>query len=512
MANGEKPNQKHSNNSNQTYREMRDRSSRFEHHRQLQRLASQRKIKTTEEIQLHLASLFRLHPATSVSLRQDSDASLPADIEAIGTIAQAYVANALNAMAGNADDGVTPYSREVQDWFGVAETATEKRESMIKFVLGGIIDILGTVNFDLHGARCNERGIASYVHAPPAVASGFVNLGQRKTPLRVGTLVTRENMKNLFMISGIRQGGKIVLRNQVNKDFGMYEANQLFEWPLSKKNCRTTGNCELGDLVRITGRSKSGHRTAFFGTIVQATDPQYVYVQLAGIKHAERRAVQMQRSRIYKVHKDGYSNTCGGNGRGAPCKFPFRFDKTQYNSCTTNAGNGRVQEAWCATNYYEDGSRDIQAKKWGKCECTKAHRRRSEFDKVAKALLNGVSPHDLILPDSQRSAAASASTALAPQKIIYVCPHFYNLELGTQIFTLIRDAAHFGPMYLSDRTYGGDIAWKKQVKDVASRNPQSALTNADNYALFVEAMNKRQMSGEYRIDTRSTLGQGIRTP
>lgn len=52
--------------------------------------------------------------------------------------------------------------------------------------------------------------------------------------------------------------------------------------------------------------------------------------------------------------------TLGGNGEGAPCKFPFNFQGEKYDSCTTSGRDDGYR--WCATT--EDYDRD---KSFGFC-------------------------------------------------------------------------------------------------------------------------------------------------
>lgn len=73
-------------------------------------------------------------------------------------------------------------------------------------------------------------------------------------------------------------------------------------------------------------------------------------------------------STTYNFEKDGKYGFCphealftmGGNADGQPCKFPFRFQGTSYNSCTTEGRTDGYR--WCGTT--EDYDRD---KKYGFC-------------------------------------------------------------------------------------------------------------------------------------------------
>lgn len=58
--------------------------------------------------------------------------------------------------------------------------------------------------------------------------------------------------------------------------------------------------------------------------------------------------------------------TLGGNGDGAPCKFPFNFQGESYDSCTTQGRDDGYR--WCATT--EDYDRD---KSYGFCPETGMH-------------------------------------------------------------------------------------------------------------------------------------------
>ncbi|XP_075394097.1 72 kDa type IV collagenase [Tenrec ecaudatus] len=73
-------------------------------------------------------------------------------------------------------------------------------------------------------------------------------------------------------------------------------------------------------------------------------------------------------STTYNFDKDGKYGFCphealftmGGNADGQPCKFPFRFQGTSYDSCTTEGRTDGYR--WCSTT--EDYDRD---KKYGFC-------------------------------------------------------------------------------------------------------------------------------------------------
>uniref|UniRef100_G1QKN0 72 kDa type IV collagenase n=1 Tax=Nomascus leucogenys TaxID=61853 RepID=G1QKN0_NOMLE len=73
-------------------------------------------------------------------------------------------------------------------------------------------------------------------------------------------------------------------------------------------------------------------------------------------------------STTYNFEKDGKYGFCphealftmGGNAEGQPCKFPFRFQGTSYDSCTTEGRTDGYR--WCGTT--EDYDRD---KKYGFC-------------------------------------------------------------------------------------------------------------------------------------------------
>jgi hypothetical protein len=54
--------------------------------------------------------------------------------------------------------------------------------------------------------------------------------------------------------------------------------------------------------------------------------------------------------------------TCGGNAKGAPCTFPFRYKRVDYSSCTM----ADHTEPWC----YVDAGVGSFGGKWGNCLCS----------------------------------------------------------------------------------------------------------------------------------------------
>ena len=55
------------------------------------------------------------------------------------------------------------------------------------------------------------------------------------------------------------------------------------------------------------------------------------------------------------------SQTCGGNGGGSACVFPFKYKGFTFINCTAYEKNA----TWCATE--TDSKRDVT--KWGYCDC-----------------------------------------------------------------------------------------------------------------------------------------------
>ena len=62
--------------------------------------------------------------------------------------------------------------------------------------------------------------------------------------------------------------------------------------------------------------------------------------------------------------------TCGGNGGGMPCTFPFYFDERKYSVCTNSStidATDKLADTWCATETNEATPGRPVMVKWGYC-------------------------------------------------------------------------------------------------------------------------------------------------
>ncbi len=80
------------------------------------------------------------------------------------------------------------------------------------------------------------------------------------------------------------------------------------------------------------------------------------------------------------------------------------------------------------------------------------------------------------------------------QHVVNVCPLFFTSSCSDRLVTLIHEMTHDSAA-TDDEKYNGIVAYgEDNAKDLAADDPDKAINNAENYALFAEQVHKKLIS------------------